>query len=171
MEVSMTNNDILKRLRFALNISDFSLIEMMDLGGKEISESDLTLYFKSEDEEGYKNCSNTVLTSFLDGLILKKRGPRKNENEETPSSTDKNIPKTSGVKSSPRNNSVMKKLRIALELKEVDIIEIFKQVDFRISKSEISALFRRSDHKNFRECGDQMLRNFIQGLTKTYRDV
>ena len=167
----MTNNDVLKRLRFALNISDFSLIEMVALGGKEISESDLAFYFKNEDEEDYKNCSNSVLSSFLDGLILKKRGPRKNENKETPLSTGKDIPEATRVKSSPRNNSVMKKLRIALELKEVDIIEIFKQVDFRISKSEISALFRRSDHKNFRECGDQMLRNFIQGLTKVYRDV
>ena len=167
----MTNNDILKRLRFALNISDFSLIEMVKLGGKEISESDLIFYFKKEDEEEYKNCSNSVLISFLDGLIIKKRGPRKNKNKEIPSSTGKNIKDVTRGKSSPRNNSVMKKLRIALELKEVDIIEIFKQVDFRISKSEISALFRRSDHKNFRECGDQMLRNFIQGLTKTYRDV
>ena len=167
----MTNNDILKRLRFALNISDFSLIEMVDLGGKEISESDLTFYFKNEDEEDFANCSDSILLAFLDGLILKKRGPRKNENKETSSSTGRNIPEASRVKPSPKNNSVMKKLRIALELKEVDIIEIFKQVDFRISKSEISSLFRRSDHKNFRECGDQILRNFIQGLTKTYRNV
>ena len=167
----MSNNDILKRLRFALNISDFSLIEMVKLGGREVSESDLISYFKKEDEEEYKNCSNSVLVSFLDGLIIKKRGPRKNENKDTPPFTGKKIPEANWGKSSPRNNSVMKKLRIALELKEVDIIEIFKQVDFRISKSEISALFRRSGHKNFRECGDQMLRNFIQGLTKTYRDV
>lgn len=167
----MTNNDILKRLRFALNISDFTLIEMMDLGGKEISESDLTFYFKNEDEEDYANCSDSILLAFLDGLILKKRGPRNNENKETPLSNGRNIPEASRMKPSPKNNSVMKKLRIALELKEVDIIEIFRQVDFKISKSEISALFRRSDHKNFRECGDQMLRNFIQGLTKTYRDV
>ena len=167
----MTNNDILKRLRFALNIGDFSLIEMIDLGGKEVSESDLALYFKNEDDADYASCSNSILLAFLDGLILKKRGPRKNENKETPSSADKNIQESSRMNSSPRNNSVMKKLRIALELKELDIIEIFRQVDFRISKSEISALFRRPDHKNFRECGDQLLRNFIQGLTKTYRDV
>lgn len=167
----MTNNDILKRLRFALDISDFLLVEMVDLGGKEISESDLTLYFKNEDEEDYANCSDSILLAFLDGLILKKRGPRKNENKAAPPSSGKNSPDIPKRKSSPRNNSVMKKLRIALELKEPDIIEIFNQVDFRISKSEISALFRRSDHKNFRECGDQMLRNFIQGLTKVYRDV
>ncbi len=167
----MTNNDILKRLRFALDMSDFSLTEIVKLGGKEISESELISYFKKEDEDDYKNCSNFVLTSFLDGLILKKRGPRKNGGNEPPESIGINTPAASRGKSSPRNNSVMKKLRIALELKETDIIEIFKKVDFRISKSELSALFRRSDHKNFRECGDQMLRNFIQGLTKTYRDV
>ena len=167
----MTNNDILKRLRFALNISDFSLIEMVDLGGEEISEPELAFYFKNEDEAEYKDCSNAVLISFLDGLILKKRGPRKNENKLTQSFTANNSQITPKGVSSPRNNSVMKKLRIALELKELDIIEIFNQVDFRISKSEISALFRRSDHKNFRECGDQILRNFIQGLTKTYRNI
>lgn len=167
----MTNNDILKRLRFALDISNFLLIEMVDLGGRKISESDLSFYFKDEDEEDYVNCNDNILMAFLDGLILKKRGPRKSENKDIRISTGKNIQEASGDKSSPKNNSVMKKLRIALELKEPDIIEIFRQVDFRISKSEISALFRRYGHKNFRECGDQMLRNFIQGLTKLYRNV
>lgn len=165
----MTNNDILKRLRYALDLSDFSVIEMTETGGKEISELELSSYFRKDDEPEYKNCSNSVLIAFLNGLIVKKRGPRKNENKESSSPAGNKSPDATRGKSSPRNNSVMKKLRIALELKEVDIIEIFKQVDFRISKSEISALFRRSDHKNFRECGDQMLRNFIQGITKIYR--
>ncbi len=139
----MTNNDILKRLRFALNISDTSLVEMVDLGGNKISASDLILYFKNEDEEEYKNCSNSVLTSFLDGLILKKRGSRSSD-----------VPKG---KPSPRNNSVMKKLRIALELKEPNMIEIFNKVDFRISKSEITALFRRSDAQKFYSGANQNL--------------
>ena len=65
----------------------------------------------------------------------------------------------------------MKKLKIAFKLKDDDIIEIFKRVDFRLSKPEINALFRRPDHKNFRECGDQILRNFILGLTKVHRNV
>jgi uncharacterized protein YehS (DUF1456 family) len=62
------------------------------------------------------------------------------------------------------NNDILKKLRIALELKDEDIIHILKLADFTISKSELSALFRRDDHPNYVACGDQLLRNFLQGL-------
>ena len=161
----MTNNDILKRLRYALDLGDFSVVEMTKRGGREISSLDLTAYYRKEDEEGYRNCSNAVLNSFLDGLILKKRGPRP-ESQSGVSGEIKNSVKRTAV---PRNNDVMKKLKIAFELKDDEIVEIFKSIDFKISKSEINALFRRSNHKNFRECGDQILRNFIQGLTKAYR--
>lgn len=155
----MTNNDILKRIRYALDLSDFSVLEMTKNGGKVITSLDLNAFYRKEEEEGYKNCSNSVLNSFLDGLIIKKRGPRP-EHTIKDSGHDKK-------KSVPRNNDVMKKLKIALKLKDEDIVEIFKKLDFKISKSEINAFFRRSDHKNFRECGDQILRNFIQGLIKT----
>jgi len=161
----MTNNDILKRIRYALDLGDFSVLEMTKNGGKEITSMELNAYYRKEEEEGYKNCSNSVLNSFLDGLIIKKRGPR-------PEASPERNPKDSGpVKKVvvPRNNDVMKKLKIAFKLKDEDIVAIFKDVDFKISKSEINALFRRSNHKNFRECGDQILRNFIQGLTKAYR--
>lgn len=62
------------------------------------------------------------------------------------------------------NNDILKKLRIALKLRDEDIIEILKLVDFQISKSELSALFRTEDHPNYKECGDQILRNFLNGL-------
>ena len=62
------------------------------------------------------------------------------------------------------NNDIMKKLRIALELKDTDIIEILKLADFEITKSELSAIFRNADHRNYKECGDQILRNFLNGL-------
>ena len=62
------------------------------------------------------------------------------------------------------NNDIMKKLRIALELKDTDIIEILKLADFEITKSELSAIFRNVDHRNYKECGDQILRNFLNGL-------
>jgi uncharacterized protein YehS (DUF1456 family) len=62
------------------------------------------------------------------------------------------------------NNDILKKLRIALELKDTDIIEILKLADFEITKSELSALFRNPDHRNYKECGDQILRNFLNGL-------
>lgn len=163
--VIMTNNDILKRIRYVFDLSDFSVLEMIKAGGKVISSAELNNIYRKEDEKAYKNCSNGVLTAFLDGLIIKKRGPRPNESLKVSGQVQKPIKKTV----IPRNNDVMKKLKIALKLKDEDIVEIFKGVDFKISKSEINALFRRSDHKNFRECGDQILRNFIQGLSKSYR--
>lgn len=63
-----------------------------------------------------------------------------------------------------KNNDILKKLRIALNLKDTDIIEILKLSDFEISKAELSALFRKPDHKNYKECGDQILRRFLDGL-------
>ena len=62
------------------------------------------------------------------------------------------------------NNDILKKLRVALKLRDEDIIEILKLVDFEVSKSELSALFRAEDHPNYKECGDQLLRNFLNGL-------
>ncbi len=62
------------------------------------------------------------------------------------------------------NNDILKKLRVALELKDDDVIKILKLVDFEITKSEISALYRNPDHQNFKPCGDQLLRNFLNGL-------
>ena len=62
------------------------------------------------------------------------------------------------------NNEVLKKLRVALSLRDTDILDILKLVDFNMSKSEISAIFRKEDHPNYKECGDQLLRNFLNGL-------
>jgi uncharacterized protein YehS (DUF1456 family) len=62
------------------------------------------------------------------------------------------------------NNDVMKKLRVALKLNDTDIVEILKLVDFAITKSELGAIFRNEDHPNFKPCGDQILRNFLNGL-------
>lgn len=62
------------------------------------------------------------------------------------------------------NNDILKKLRVALELRDDDIIEILKLSDFQISKTELSALFRKEDHPNYMKCGDQLLRNFLNGL-------
>ena len=163
----MTNNDILKRIRYVFNLSDSSVLKITKDGGKIISPSDLKAYYMNEEESGYKNCSNGILTAFLDGFIIYKRGfvPEKLPGNSTNQNKSVKVPDV------PRNNDIFRKLKIALKLKDTDILDIFKQVDFKISKSEINAFFRRREHKNFRECGDQILRTFIQGLTKLYRDI
>jgi uncharacterized protein YehS (DUF1456 family) len=62
------------------------------------------------------------------------------------------------------NNDILKKLRVALELRDEDVIKILKLADFEITKSELNALYRKPDHPNYKECGDQLLRNFLNGL-------
>ncbi len=62
------------------------------------------------------------------------------------------------------NNDIFKKLRVAHKFRDDDIIKILELVDFRVSKSELNALFQREDHPNYMECGDQILRNFLNGL-------
>lgn len=154
----MINNDILRRLRYALNINDSTMIEIFKLSEHEIEISDLINLLKKEDEQGYAACSDNVMELFLDGLILHKRGSKETE----PGQAKKPA-------SHLTNNVILKKIRIALELKEDDMIGILKLADFEVSKAQLSALFRKKGHKNYKECGDQFLRNFLKGLTVRYR--
>lgn len=154
----MTNNDILRRLRYTLNINDSTMIEIFKLADHEIEQSNLTGLLKNEDEEGFVNCSDDVLGYFLDGLILHKRGRK----EIKPGETRKSDSRLT-------NNTILKKLRIALELKEEDMLGILKLANVDISKSELTALFRKEGHKNYKECGDQFLRKFLKGLSIRYR--
>ena len=62
------------------------------------------------------------------------------------------------------NNDIFKKLRVALQLRDDQIIEVLNLVNFRVSKGELANVFRSEDHPNFMECGDQLLRNFLNGL-------
>lgn len=62
------------------------------------------------------------------------------------------------------NNDIMKKLRVALKFTDDDIIEVLALADFRVTKTELGAIFRKEDHPNFKPCGDQLLRNFLNGL-------
>jgi hypothetical protein len=70
------------------------------------------------------------------------------------------LPKINGM----NNNDIFKKLRVALQLRDDQIVDILQLVDFRISKAELGAFFRNADHPNYMECGDQVLRNFLNGL-------
>lgn len=155
----MTNNDILRRLRYALDIKDSTMIEIFKLSGHEISRSDLIDLLKKEEEEGYVDCSDEVMELFLDGLVIHKRGKR----EEIPGRVEK--------RDSPlTNNSILKKLRIALKFRENDMLSTLKLAGMSLSRSELSALFRKEGQRHYKECGDQILRNFLKGLTTRFRD-
>ena len=154
----MNNNDVLRRIRYALDISNPGMIDIFKLSGCTLEQPTLLKLLKKEEEEEFISCSNPLLSFFLDGLIIHRRG-RRDSGE---------LPKPDA---SLNNNAILKKLRIALDLKEDDMLALMKLAGVIISKTELSALFRNKGHKHFKECGDQFLRNFLQGLTVRHRKV
>lgn len=174
----MDNNDVLIRLRYALDIKDIDMVEIFKHGGIEVTKEEVKkMLVKTNDhyhdeanshddiviEENY-NCTNDMLESFLDGYIIFKRG----KHESTIEKPIKHIQATKIGESI--NNDVMKKLKIALSLTSEDVLDILKLAGLSISKGELSAIFRREGHKNYKVCGDKYTRNFLKGLAIKYRD-
>ncbi|MCP5514249.1 MAG: DUF1456 family protein [Spirochaetales bacterium] len=155
----MNNNDILRRIRYALDLRDSEVAAIFKHAGADIPESSVPGMVKKEDEEGFTECSDRELEMFLDGLIIDRRGKKEN------AAADPNLIKKADV----ANNMILKKLRIALDFKEADMLEMFRLGEFEISKSELSALFRNKNHKNYKECGDQLLKKFLNGITAHFR--
>ena len=156
----MTNNDFLRRLRYALNIKDNVMVQIFKKGKIVLTREDVIDYLKKDIDEGFKKLNNNDLIAFLDGLIIQKRGKRE---DGTP------IPQVKVTKNN-LNNILLRKLRIALAFKSYDMIKIFKLGGVEISEGELSALFRSEDHKNYKECGDKYIRVFLKGLTEFYRN-
>lgn len=164
----MTNNDILIRIRYALNITDLKLVELFALSGHPLGLEEIRPLFLKEDEPGHVGCDGPTLAAFLEGLVALRRGPRPEAPADAQAGTraDARPAKRPGQ---PSNNDVLKALRIALELRDDDIAAIMALAGFTVTKSELGALFRRKDQDNYRPCGDQFLRNFLAGITKKYR--
>ena len=146
----LTNNDILKKLRVAHKFTDDDILKVLKLVDFEISKSALGDFFRNEDHPKYVAAGDQVLRNFLNGLIIEKRGRKEGPQPEPESKLNHNI--------------VFRKLKIALDLKDDDILAILQLSDFRLSKHELSAFFRRPDHHHYRACQDQVLRNFIKGV-------
>jgi uncharacterized protein YehS (DUF1456 family) len=152
----MTNNEVIKSVRYTLEIKNKEVVELIRSGGVELGVLDVVGLLKNETEEGYIACPAPTIHAFLDGLILQRRGPSDGPAKKIPTS-------------SIDNNMVLRKLRIAFEMRDTDMIDAMKRVGFFVSKSEVSALFRAPTHKHFMKCGDQFLRNFLKGLTQRFR--
>ncbi|MEN7973710.1 MAG: DUF1456 family protein [Verrucomicrobiota bacterium] len=148
----MTHNDTLRRLRYALNVNDAKIAETIGLTGRKTTADEVVNWLKREDEAGYAELPPALLCRFLDGLIIEKRGPH-------PSG------KTFEPLDFLSNNEILKKMRIALELKEDDMLTIFKRAEFTVTKAELGAFFRKEGHRNFRKCPEQVLKKFIKGLS------
>ena len=167
----MNNNDILIRIRYALNLKDGQMVKIFKLGGVEVTEEEVKkMLTKVKEEFGFQDadsnetlpCNNKMLDAFLNGLITFKRGrqEKKSGQPENPVS----ITRRNNI-----NNIVLKKLKIALSLTSEEVIDILGLAGVKISKGELSAVLRKEGHKNYKECGDRYLRNFLKGLAIQYR--
>lgn len=154
----MHNNDVLRSLRYAMDCSDAKIARFAELGGIKVDKAEVSGMLKKEDDAGFLPCSNAQIDAMLDGLIIERRGQIEPKPDQPPPA-----PIPFG------NNGILKKLRIAFELREEDILAIMELADFRVSKPEVGALFRKEGHKNYRPCGDQFLRYFLKGLALRLR--
>ena len=151
----MTNNDILRRIRYVFDFNDDKMIALFALADCTVSRAEISDWMKQEDDPDYKKLTDKQLATFLNGFINDKRG-KKEGPQPVP---EKNL----------SNNAIFMKLKIALSLQAEDILEIMDLSDFRMSKHELSAFFRKVGHKHYRECKDQILRIFLKGLQMQYR--
>lgn len=152
----MTNNDILRRIRYTLDLNDASMIEIFGFGDFIAKRSDVSDWMKKEDDPLYVDLSDQHLASFLNGLIVQRRGKR----EGVQMVAEKEL----------SNNLILRKLKIAFDLKTDDIIELFNLVDKKLSPHELSAFLRSPEQKQYRVCNDQYLRNLIHGLQVKFRN-
>ncbi len=152
----MDNNDILRRTRYALDLNDSKMMDVFALGGINATREEISQWLKKDIDPDYVGLSGFQLSTFLNGLIIEKRG-KKEEPQPIP-------------EKQPNNNIIFRKFKIALNLKDEDILELLKLADLEISKHELSAFFRKPGQEQYRECKDQVLRNFLRGMQLKYRE-
>lgn len=153
----MTNNDIMRRLRYIFDFNDTAMMALFGLGGHEVTRAQVSDWLKKEDDPAFQVCSDILFASFLNGIIKDMRGEK--EGEQHP--PEKHL----------SNNMIFRKLIIALNLQADDVLKIMSSVNYILSKHELSAFFRKVDHKHYRVCKDQILQNFLNGLQLKYRDI
>lgn len=151
----MTNNDILRRIRFIFDFSDQKMMDIFALSDHKVTRSEVSDWMKKEEDASFLKLQDVQLATFLNGFIIDRRGPK--EGVKPVAETRLN------------NNIIFRKLKIALDLKDIDVLTILKLVDFRLSPHELSAFFRKPTQSQYRPCQDQVLRNFLQGLQRKYR--
>jgi len=153
----MIANDVLRRLRYIFDLSDSKMISLSSDGKHKVTRTEISDWLKKDEHPDYKVCSDTQLAIFLNNFISEKRGKRDGPKPEP----EKRL----------SNNMIFMKLKIALNLKAEEVLEILELANFKLSKHELSAFFRKPGHKHFRECKDQILRNFLQGLAIKFRNI
>ena len=151
----MLNNDIFRRVRYALDLSDSKMVEIFKLVGMQVTTEQIYQWLSREDDPGFLKCSDAQFSAFLNGLIVDRRGPKEGSQPQ--------------MEQRLTNNMKFKKLRIALDLKADDILEMMELTGFSLSRHELSSFFRKSSHRQYRDCNDQTLRKFLKGMQLKYR--
>lgn len=152
----MTNNDIMRRIRYIFDFNDSRMMALCGLAGQPQARELISDWLKREDDPAYKACGDREMATFLNGLISYRRGEREGPSPEPEQRLT--------------NNIIFMKLKIALDLKAEEVLAVLALGGMTISKHELSAFFRKPGHKHYRECKDQILRNFLNGLRITYRE-
>ena len=150
----MNNNDILRRLRFALKLKDSyaaSLFSTDPTNAVKVDSSGFRARIAKEEEDNFVATTDLELSAFLDGLIADRRGLRDNAEP---------LPQPERL----TKNEILKKLRIAFALRDEGMLKVLNRGGSKVSKGELSALFRKPGHKHYRECGNQIIRAFLTGL-------
>ena len=146
----MNKNDILRRIRYIFDFSDSDMISIFGQAGHEVTRAQVSDWLKKDDDPAFKKCTDKELAVFLNGLINHKRGKRQGPQPEPEHKLS--------------NNAIFMKLKIAVNLKAQEVINVLSLAGLKISKHELSAFFRRPGHRHYRECKNQILRNFLKGL-------
>ncbi len=151
----MTNNDILRRIRYTFDLNDSKMIAIFGKADHKVTREQISAWLKKDEDEAFQVLTDILLATFLNGFINDKRGKKDGPQHEP----EKRL----------TNNIIFMKLKIALSLQAEDVLELLDAAGFQMSKHELSAFFRKPGHKHFRECKDQVLRNFLKGMQLKYR--
>ncbi|MDH5671842.1 MAG: DUF1456 family protein [Myxococcales bacterium] len=146
----MNNNDVLRRLRYALDLEDSKMVELFGLGGQTVTDAQVNAWLKRDEDPDFQVCAEALFAAFLNGLIVDRRGPRQ----------DARPPAVDPI----NNNTILMKLRIALDLQGDRLLALIELGGHKLSKHELSAFFRKPSNKHYRQCRDQVLRKFLRGL-------
>ncbi|MFK8004303.1 MAG: DUF1456 family protein [Polyangiales bacterium] len=155
LAMELTNNNVLRRVRYTFDLDDAEMIRVFGLGGQTVSRAQVSDWLKRDNDEAFVPLDDFGLATFLNGFIIKRRGRREGPQPK--------------AESELTNNIILVKLRIALKLQADDVLELICGHELEFSRHELSALFRKPDHKHYRECLNQVLRNFLDGMQAKYR--
>lgn len=152
----MTNNDVLRRLSYILELDAEQVSRIIQLTERPTTAAQVAPWLKDNDEADYQACTHVEMASFLNGLIIDKRGPK----DGPQPAPEKQL----------NNNIIFRKLKIAFDLQADEVLAMLALSEMQLSKHELSALFRKPEHKHYRQCKDEVLSAFLLGLQLQQRN-